>query len=177
MPEGQAEMTYLLQRPPVAGHTSAGALLAEHFQLAYATNDMDRALDLFRKRLGVREFVQLGGPLAEGGQIRAEFAWVGSVMYEIIEASGTGSEIYMSRLPTGDGFHLRHHHLGFLVHDRAQWDGALAEAQRNGWAVPWHNVNPLVEACFVDVPELGHYLEYLLPTPAGLDFFNAVPRS
>jgi hypothetical protein len=27
------------------------------------------------------------------------------------------------------------------------------------------------------VPELGHYLEYLFATPAGMDFFENVPRS
>jgi hypothetical protein len=154
-----------------------GLLLSEHFQMAYVTNDMDRAFDLFSRQLGIRDFVRLGGPTPEGGQVRAEFAWMGSVMYEIIEASGPGSEIFNGRMPGGDGFKLFHHHLGFLIHDQAEWDGVLANAAANGWVVPHKGVNPLVEVCFVDVPGLPHYLEYLYATPMGLDFFNSVPRN
>jgi hypothetical protein len=80
-------------------------------------------------------------------------------------------------MPRTDGFVIRHHHLGFLIQNQEQWDGVLANAARHGWAVPHKNINPLVEVCFVDVPELGHYLEYLYATPMGLDFFASVPRS
>ncbi|MET0364407.1 MAG: hypothetical protein ABW169_07110 [Sphingobium sp.] len=170
-------MTFLLPRLSDGFDPSAGLLRAEHFQMAYATNDMGRAQDLLSKRLGIRDFREIGGPTPAGGQVRAALAWVGTIMYELIEASGPGSALYMDRLPQGEGFHMRHHHLGYLIHDQAQWDGVMHEAERNGWAIPYRNRNPMLEACFVDVPELGHYLEYLFPVQAGLDFFNAVPRS
>ncbi|WP_395337330.1 hypothetical protein WBP06_22380 [Novosphingobium sp. BL-8H] len=155
----------------------SGLLLSEHFQMAYATNDIEAARALFSERLGIREFCRLEGPLAQGGYIKADFAWVGTVMYEVIEAAGPGSAIYSDRLPQCDGFHLRHHHLGFLIHDEEQWQGVFRQAERNGWAVPYRSRNPLLQACFVDVPELGHYLEYLFAEQAGLDFFASVPRS
>lgn len=176
-------MSLVLPRLASAFDPGQGLLRAEHFQMAYVTNDIDATCDLFGRQLGIREFARLEGPTAQGGHIRAELAWVGSILYELVQASGPGSEIFTSRLPAGDcsqgdrGFVLQHHHLGFLIANQEQWDGVLANAARNGWPVPHRGVNSLVEFCFVEAPGLPHYLEYLFATPAGLDFFASVPRT
>jgi hypothetical protein len=170
-------VAYKLDRPAPTFDPALGLARAEHFQMAYVTSDIEEAGRLFRDSLGIREFLRLEGPMAEGGYIRADFAWVGTLMYEIIQAEGPGAEIFTGHVPQGEGFRIRHHHLGFLIHDQAQWDGVQAGAARTGFAIPHHNVNPLVEVCFVEVPGLGHYLEYLFATPAGMDFFHSVPRS
>jgi hypothetical protein len=169
-------MEYTLKRPNGTVNPDDGLLLAEHFQVAYVTNDLARACEMFGSHLGIRKFSNLEGPLKAGGHIEAKFAWVGSVMYEIIHASGPGSDLYMDRLPQTDSFALKHHHLGFLLQTREQWNAVMAKASRLGWSIPHRNDNPLVEVCFVDASELGHYLEYFLPKQAGLDFFNSVPR-
>lgn len=170
-------MTYALNRPAPAFDAASGLLRVEHFQMAYVTNDADAAVDLFKRRLGVREFVRLEGPNAAGGHVRAEFAWVGSVMYEIIEARGPGTEIFSDRMPQGDDFRMVHHHLGYLIPDQGQWDALLANAEAEGWHVPHRDVNPLVHVCFAEVPGLPHYLEFLYPSEAGLAFFESVPRT
>ena len=85
-------MTYLLDRPASRFEPAKGLLLAEHFQMAYATNDLDRACDLLGRQLGIREFGEIGGETASGGQIRVKLAWVGSIMYELMWAEGPGSE-------------------------------------------------------------------------------------
>lgn len=168
-------MAGLLTRPVADFDPSKGLLNAEHFQMAYATNDIDRACDLFRDRYGITEFCQLEGPMASGGYIRVELAWVGTIMYELITASGPGSDLYIGRLPQGE-FALKHHHLGYLIQNEAQWDALQAQVARRGWHMPYSNHNPgFMRNCFIDVPELGHYLEYLFPEPAGLAFFNGVP--
>ena len=165
-----------LTREPVIGQPGAGLLLAEHFQMAYATNDIDRAYDIFRARYGIREFRDLGGPLPNGGEIRVKLAWVGTMMYELLTASGPGSALYIGALPT-DRFAIRHHHLGYLIHDDQQWDGLMAEVARGGWSMPHLKDNPgFLKSCFVEAPELGHYLEFICPEPAGLAFFESVPR-
>jgi len=169
-------MEYVLKRPAGSVNPGDGLLLAEHFQTAYVTRDLDRARRLFSSQLGIRKFSRLEGQLAAGGHIQAEFAWVGSIMYELICASGPGSELYMDRLPPGEAFALKHHHLAYLLQNRQQWDAMVARTSELGWSIPHHSDNPLVEVCFVDARELGHYLEYFLPKQAGLDFFNAVPR-
>lgn len=168
-------MSLMLPRHGRRPDPGAGLLRAEHFQMGYVTNDLDRARALFAD-LGVPDFRRLEGRMPRGGAIRADFAWVGPLMYELIEATGDGSDVYDWCLPDGDGFHLRHHHLGYLVETRARWDALIAQAAAAGWAMPYRNANPLLEACFVQVPGLPHYLEYLLPEPAGLDFFDSVPR-
>ena len=170
-------MSHLLNRPAANFDAGSGLLVAEHFQMAYVTNDMDRAKDLFQRQLGVREFTALKGEMPSGGQMHAEFAWVGTMMYELICASGPGSAHFMDRLPAGDDFAIRHHHLGYLIHNQQQWDAVLANAAAQGFAVVNHNVNPLVEVCFVDAPHLGHYLEYLYATDLGMQFFESVPRT
>jgi hypothetical protein len=170
-------MSYTLPRLPTAFDSMSGLLRVEHFQIAYVTNDADAACDLLSHQLGVREFRRLEGQTREGGHIRAEFAWVGAVMYEIIEASGAGTEVFGGPMPHAAGSLLTHHHMGFLIPDAEQWDGVLANAVRNGWSVLHRGSNPLVEFCFVRVPGLPHLLEYLFPTAIGLEFFNSVPRT
>lgn len=167
-----------LPRPDLRPALGKGLLLAEHFQVAYATNDIDQACSLFRDRFGIGRYARLEGTLPAGGSIRVELAWVGTVMIELMTASGAGSAIYMDRLPQGEGFALRHHHLGYLVADAAEWDGLIAKAADCGFAVPHQNDNVgFMRTCFVDATPLGHYLEYILPEPAGLEFFRSVPAS
>ncbi|WP_033925903.1 VOC family protein [Sphingomonas sp. 35-24ZXX] len=155
-----------------------GLLRAEHFQLAYATNDVDRACELFRRQLGIAQFRRLEGQLPKGGQIRVELAWVGPVMYELLSASGPGSAIYMDRLPPGPGFAIRHHHMGFLLDSTEAWDALIVKAAAADLPVPYLNDNPgFLRSCFVDAQPLGHYLEYIWPEPAGLEFLLSVPRN
>lgn len=173
-----ADRPPLLNRPGSAFGASAGLLRAEHFQMAWATNDLEQARDLLSNRLGIRAFTPIGGPNPMGGETHVLLAWVGTIMYELITASGPGSEIIMSRLPQGGVFAIKHHHLGYLIADPAEWDALEAEAARAGWAMPHKSVNPgFMTSCFIDVPELGHYLEYIMPEPAGVDFFNSVARN
>ncbi len=165
----------LIKRPNALFSPAQGLLRTEHFQMAYATNDIDRACGIFRERYGIKEFRRLEGPLPTGGHIRVELAWVDTIMYELITAHGPGSDLYGGRLPAGD-FAIRHHHLGFLIHDAAQWDALQAEIKRGGWSMPHINNNAgFMQSCFVDVSELGHYFEYIFPEPAGLAFFEGVP--
>jgi hypothetical protein len=168
-------MHEFLRRPPASFSPENGLLRTDHFQVAYATNDMDRACEIFSKQFGIKEFRRLEGPMPAGGHIRVELAWVGGTMYEILTASGPGSEIYVSRLPTAT-FAIRHHHLGFLIHDEVQWDALHANAARLGKTVLAQNNNVgFLRSCFIDAPELGHYLEYIFPEPAGIAFFEQVP--
>lgn len=170
-------MSFVLPRIATSGGPAAGLLRAEHFQMAYVTNDADAACELLGRQLGIAAFARLEGPNPEGGHVRAEFAWVGNLMFEVIEASGPGNAIFTQRLPQRDGFVLHHHHLGYLIKDQAEWEALLANTAAHGWAIPHHGINPLVEVCFVEVPGLPHLLEYLFATEVGMQFFNSVPRS
>lgn len=170
-------MSFGLPRTATGFDPAKGLLHAEHFQMAYATNDIEAAKRLFGERLGVREWRQLAGQMPSGGHIHVELAWVGSIMYELITATGKGSALYMDRLPQSEGFQLKHHHLGYLIRSEAQWDGLLSSAKQNGWPmVHQSHTAGFMQSCFIDAPELGHYLEYLFPEPAGMEFFRSVPN-
>ena len=168
-------MREFVRRPRATFHPGGGLLHYEHFQVAYATNDIERACDAFSNQFGIKEFRRLEGPLAAGGHIRVELAWVGGTMYELITASGAGSDIYAGRLPS-DSFAIKHHHLGFLIHDEAQWEALESDVARIGRTLLSKSNNTgFLQSCFVDVPELGHYFEFIFPEPAGIDFFENVP--
>ena len=164
-----------MKRPAAIAAPAEGLLRAEQFQMAYATNDIDRARTLFAERYGIAAFRSLEGALPAGGRIRVELAWVGSIMYELLTAEGPGSEIFMVRLPRED-FAIRHHHLGFLIHDEHEWHALHTGIRSTGRTLLSQSSTPgFMQSCFVDAPELGHYLEYLFPEPAGLAFFESVP--
>ncbi len=170
-------MTPTVLRPAPPALPALKLMCNDPFQIAYSTNDIERACDIFAERYGISEFRRLEGERPGGGTIRVELAWVGSMMFELMTASGAGSELYMDRLPQ-DGFAIRHHHIGYFVHDDASWDALASEAARLGVAYVPGNVNPgFLKSCFVDAPELGHYLEYIYPEAAGIAFFENVPEN
>jgi hypothetical protein len=166
-----------MKRPALSSNPRDGVLRTEHFQMAYATNDIARARQLFEERYGIREFRRLEGPLRQGGSIHIELAWVGTIMYELLTAVGPGSSIYVDKLPTTQ-FAIRHHHLGYLIHDETEWNALFTEVARQGLNMPHvSHTEGFMRSCFVEAPELGHYFEYLFPEPAGLAFFESVPSS
>lgn len=173
-------MTVMSQMPltrPLAT-LSPPTLLAglEHFQCAYVTNDLDRACDVLSRQFGLGRFDFIEGDLADGGTIRVAFAWAGGTMYEIIDADGAAASFYTKRLP--DDFAIRFHHLGFLLPDVEAWEAMRRTFAEQGRPVVFETLNPgFMDAIYVEAPELGHYLEYILPAEQGMAFFGAVPAS
>lgn len=166
-----------MKRPNSAFNPAAGLLRAEHFQVAYATTDIEHAKQLFADRFGIKAFRQLKGQMPTGGYIHIELAWVGNTMYELVTSTGPGSETFMMGLPH-EGFALRHHHLGFLISSDDEWKGMLASVEKNGWRILSKNDNVgFMKTCIVEIPELGHCFEYLFPEAAGLAFFESVPSN
>jgi catechol 2,3-dioxygenase-like lactoylglutathione lyase family enzyme len=167
---------WILDRPAPVCDPDKGLLNAEHFQIAYATNDIAGAERFFRERFGVAAFRPTEGENGQGGRIEVRSAWIGGVMYEIICGSGPGMEVYSDGLPQGDGFALRHHHFGYLIPDETAWDRLQRAVERGGWSVRGTSDTPgYVRAMFVAVPEFGHLLEFVLPAPALLERFAATP--
>lgn len=166
---------WILERPVPVCDPAKGLLNAEHFQLAYATNDIARAEEVFRKRFGVTEFRPTEGENGEGGRISVRAVWIGGVMYEIICGQGPGMDVYTDVAPPGE-FVLRHHHFGYLIPDEAAWSALHEEIARGGWRIRHESHTPgYVKAMFVEAPELGHLLEFVLPAPALLERFAATP--
>lgn len=170
-------MAGLLTRPPAPVSPGAGLLRKDHFQVSYVTNDLTRACEVFATRYGIDKFDFIRGPMPAGGKIAVAFVWVGGTLYEIIEAEGPQTEFYNDRLPAGE-FAIRFHHLGFLIHDRESWRALEREFAGQGWRIVAQTANNgFMDAYYVEAPELGHYLEYIYPEPAGLEFLKRIPAN
>jgi hypothetical protein len=167
----------LLNRPTPLFAPGAGLYRNDHFQIAYVTNDIERALGVFRDRYGVKDFRRMEGPLPAGGHIRVEFAWAGGALLEITQADGPGSELFRAGLPEGE-FAIRYHHLGYFIHDEAGWQALEKELDAGGVKVISKGHTPgFLRTCIVEAPELGHYIEYILPEAAGIAYFEGVPNN
>ena len=174
---GVPQMNAALSRPASVFDPARGLLRNEHFQVAYVTTDLERACGVFKERLGIVEFGGLEGEMPSGGFIKIRLAWVGSTMYELVQCSGPGSEMYNETLSAGE-FAIGFHHLGFLVPDQNAWDKLLDTIDREGREIrQQNNTEGFMRHCYIRVPELGHHLEYMFPEQAGIDFLEKIPAS
>lgn len=170
-------MSRMLKRPAYATQNNKGMLQHEQFQIAYATNDIARAKEQFSKRFGISNYQQLGGQMPAGGDIQVELAWVGNTMYELVSASGPGSEVFNRHMPE-QGFSLHLHHLGFLIETESEWQALQSTAAEQGLQKLSENNNEgFMRHCFYELEGCGHFLEYIFPEPAGLAFLQQVPAN
>lgn len=168
-------MDYL--KKPQVFNPANGLFANNHFQMAYATNDIERAKQLLQGRYHIKHFQKLQGQTPAGGTIHVELAWAGSLMLELITAAGPGAELFMHQLPD-QAFSIRHHHLGYLIGSEKDWQALQTLIKNNGYRLLSENNNQgFMRHCFIDAPELGHYLEFIFPEPAGLEFLNNVPAN
>ena len=164
-----------LARPPLARAPGSGLMRYHHFQVAYATNDIDRACADFGDRFGIRKWQRLEGPTPQGGFVRIELGWAGGTMYELVSGQGAGAEVFHNVLPAGR-YALKMHHLGYLVANEEAWNGLLSDIEQSPYSIIHRTSVPgFLQAIIVDVPELGHYLEYIFPEEAGVAFFENTP--
>lgn len=166
-----------LSRPVAAYAPGAGLFRHDHFQIAYATTDMDRALALFGERFGVKAFRRLEGELPAGGRIRMEIGWAGGVMYELLWAEGPGPDVFRRGLPS-EGFAINPHHLGYYVPTAEAWEAVQKEVADAGFKLLHSTDVPgFLKAIIVEAPGVGQLLEYIYPEAGGVQFFETAPSN
>jgi hypothetical protein len=164
----------MTRKPPKPGHAILGR---EHSHSAWVTNDLGQAIETFSKRYGITDFQFIEGDMPSGGHIRVAFAWAGGQILEVISARGPGSEFYNELLPD-EGFAIRFHHLGFIVHDEAGWQSLEADLASQAWPIAHKTLTgSFIDAYYVRAPELGHYLEFVRPLDSGVAFYASVPAN
>lgn len=144
--------------------------IGQHYQNAYVTRDVDKAVEGFRKWADTRLIleteveVNLWTPEGEGSGVqKLAFVWVEDLNYELIEPkSGDVLKIYKEALPEGDG--LAFHHVCHRVDD---WDETMAHIEKNPFPVVLKGGTPdMLQFCYVDTREwLGHFTEYIWANP------------
>lgn len=165
-----------LHRPVPVFDPARGLLHNDHYHVGYVTNDLERAASLFHERFGVSQFRETGNELPGGGSIALRSVWLGNMMYEITCGSGPGMELYSNHAPPGGDFVLKFHHYGYLVPDDDSWNALKRQIDRGGWKVVLDSDTPgYCRACYVEAPELGHYLEFVQPMAGLLERMNTTP--
>jgi hypothetical protein len=168
----------MMRRPVPSFDPTKGLLHNDHFQIAYVTNDVDRAVAVFRDRFGVMAFRENDHDLPNGAKVGTRSVWIGSMMYELCYGSGPGMELYTDWAPPGAAFVLKFHHFGYLVPDEAAWEALERKIERGGWLVRTRSDIPdFFRGCYVQAPELGHFLEFILLRSGLLERMNATPVS
>ncbi|WP_428310621.1 VOC family protein [Hydrocarboniphaga sp.] len=144
-------------------------LLANHYQNAYVTRDIEKAIGYFRTHYGVpdaRYFqaeVEVTTPRGTGIAVnKVAFIWVGNLQYELIEPVSGPVELYREALPDQG---LRFHHICMRSFD---WDATLAEVERQQLPIVYRgDTSSGLRFVYADArATLGHYLEFTSVPPA-----------
>jgi hypothetical protein len=141
-----------------------------HYQNAYVTRDVDKAVAGFRRHADVRTVMEIETPVkvwtpdGEGtGVQKLAFVWVEDLNYELIQPmSGDVLAIYRDALPAGDG--LQFHHVCHVVDD---WEALMAHTAKQPFPLVLRGgTRGMLEFAYFDTrPWLGHYTEYVWMVP------------
>lgn len=145
-------------------------MMGRHYQNAYVTRNVDKAVETFRERADVRSLlsfevpVQLWTPHGSGsGLQKLGFVWIEDFNIELIEPKeGDVLAIYRNALPDDD--RLAFHHVCHRVDD---WQEFTARAENQPAPLVLKGGTPgVLEFAYLDTRQwLGHYTEYVWMTP------------
>lgn len=148
---------------------SAQPRLENHYQNAYITRDLDRAIEVFRTQHGFDAFrsfeisyeLKLRGTVGTAS-IKLALGWIGNLQYELIQPVSGLVDIYTAELR--DASVMQFHHVAMRVLD---WDGFRADVDRLKLAVVMEGGTPgLTQWLYIDAREtVGHYIEYCYTPP------------
>lgn len=141
-------------------------IVGRHYQNAYITRNIAKAVARFREHADTRKVleteveVNVWTPQGEGvGVQKLAFIWVEDLQFELIEPqSGDVLALYRDALPADDS--LSFHHICNRVDD---WDGFMGQVEQQEFPVVLKGGTPgALEFLYLDTrPLLGHYLEYV----------------
>ncbi|ATE64268.1 VOC family protein [Rhizorhabdus dicambivorans] len=154
-------------------------------QIAWTTNDIDRALPLLQNWLGARDFVRVGDRLLtvmtpDGERVLRQnlaFGRAGAVSIELIEPIGDDGGFWSDGFGE-TGFAMRQHHLSIAIDgDRSAWQAFRDQAAAIA-PVPVQGRYERSHFLFVDLrPALGCYLEATWRDPDSREGRQAPPTS
>jgi hypothetical protein len=145
--------------------------LGLHHQIAYVTNDLDRAKEVYAKHYGVPTFLELPlPPNADGSPLplRIALANVGGIEVELIQPLPSAT-LYADALPKDGNFAIVFHHICIRIEgDLAAWDRHRAQIDEKEHPIAIEGAfGDFVRYCYTDErSRLGHYLEHVWYSPA-----------
>ena len=143
-------------------------LEGRHYQNAYITRDINKAVDAFRTRGGVQNArifeaaVEVQTPAGRGMAVsKLSFIWIDNLQYELIQPVSGLVDVYRDALPADDS--LKFHHICMRVDD---WPEFRARVGQQSFPVVLEGGSEHLRFLYLDAREfLGHYLEYVWMTP------------
>jgi hypothetical protein len=158
--------------------------LTNAVQIAYVTNDIDRARKMFQAIYGVEKWLDLAAMSgrqtvsihARKGriEIRGMIAYVGAIQFELIQPIVDPERLYTDFLPVDGTFAVRFHHLGFNQGGVGEVR-VLEHSLGHDHIIPMATDSQTMPVFYADARDrLGHYLEYF-SLPASFDAL--IPRN
>ena len=146
---------------------------ARHSQVAYVTNDLGRALDVFRDDYDVPSFHVFANDApglvqSDGARLRIALALVGGVEIELIEPQGDSAPLFAAVLPEDGSFAIRFHHVAYRVGGTlADYEAHIASIDRARHPVVLHGaMGEVMRFAYTDERALlGHYVEHVWMHP------------
>lgn len=145
--------------------------LQNHFQNAYVTHDLDKAIALMETRYGVQGLFPVDlelDVLTPAGEkklcMRLAYAWAGRTQVELIQPQSGWVQHYVDSLPQDKTDHRPH--FNHVAMRRDDPDAMRSEIERLKLPIVMEgNLNGLL-FIYVDArKDLGHLLEYVWTTP------------
>ena len=153
------------------------------YQVAYVTNDFERALAQFGVTHAIGDFARLPATnfnTGPGRNARCDIAlaYVGATEIEVIHPISGDVQIYADYLPMDGTFAVRFHHVGRFFDSRDVLERQVAEYRRQGRHVPVDGSAPgSARYFYADFrAELGHYMEGIWYEPAARAWLATIPR-
>ncbi len=147
--------------------------LKGHYQNAYVTHDLARAMDMISQRYGVADYItfepEMALRTAEGERmqrVKVAATWVGWLQIELIEPVSGFVDPFLPYLPADKADAVpRLHHISLR---RESLEEIAAESDRLGLPFVCEGGIPDLVFRYLDARDtLGHYLEYVWASPAG----------
>ncbi len=157
---------------------------AGFIQIAYVTTDIEKAITLFRNRHHVERWarlcpIEIETAKGKSARLNIGLAYVGAVQIELIQPLGGHDGVYREALPE-QGFAIRHHHVAQLIDTLDSFERQRAEIAAQGVRISLEGENAGMARYFYSDHRdtLGHYIEHIYYTPAGLaGMAQFVPRN
>jgi Glyoxalase/Bleomycin resistance protein/Dioxygenase superfamily len=149
-----------------------------HYQNAYVTHDLDKAMSLLTERFGLSNYIVfepsmvLKTPEGEkAATVRAALAWAGGLQFELIEPGSGYQDHYLTFLPDDPADPTpRFHHAAVRRDDLAAMREEIAQL---GLSTAFEGSVPGLVFIYLDARStLGHYLEYVWASPEGWDMIG-----
>jgi len=157
--------------------------LAGFIQVAYVTTHLERAIELFRSRHNVAHWARLCPIEVETAPGKTAtkniaLAYVGAVQIELIQPLGGHDAVFRDALPV-DRFAICQHHLAQLIDTEEAYERQRRELAAQGVRIALEGQSAGVARYFYSDHRdtLGHYIEHIHYSPAGLAMLAQLPRN